>query len=80
VAVAWVLAQPQVAAVIVGARSAAHLDDTTRAATLVLDGEDEAAITAVLAERPPLAGDVYDLEREKGGRHAAIMRYDLNTK
>ncbi len=80
VAVAWVLAQPQVAAVIVGARSAAHLDDTTRAATLVLDGEDEAAIAAVLAERPPLAGDVYDLEREKGGRHAAIMRYDLNTQ
>ena len=47
---------------------------------LIAPGEDEAAITAVLAERPPLAGDVYDLEREKGGRHAAIMRYDLNTK
>ena len=80
VAVAWVLAQPQVAAVIVGARSAAHLDHTIRAATLVLDGEDQAAIDAVLGERAPLAGDVYDLEREKGGRHAAIMRYDLNTK
>ena len=80
VAVAWVLAQPQVAAVIVGARSAAHLDHTIRAATLVLDGEDQASIDAVLGERAPLAGDVYDLEREKGGRHAAIMRYDLNTK
>lgn len=80
VAVAWVLAQPRVAAVIVGARSAAHLDDTTRAATLALDSDDHAAIAAVLAERPPISGDVYDLEREKGGRHAAIMRYDLNTK
>ncbi len=80
VAVAWVLAQPQVAAVIVGARSAAHLDDTVRAATLVLDREDHAAIAAVLGERPPLPGDVYDLEREKGGRHAAIMRYDLNSQ
>ena len=35
---------------------------------------------AVLGERPPLPGDVYDLEREKGGRHAAIMRYDLNSQ
>lgn len=80
VAVAWVLAQRQVAAVIVGARSAAHLDDTTRAATLVLDDDDYAVIGAVLAERAPIAGDVYDLERVRGGRHAAIMRYDLNTK
>ena len=80
VAVAWVLAQRGVAAVIVGARSAAHLDDTVRAATLVLDDDDHARIGAVLAERAPIAGDVYDLERVKGGRHAAIMRYDLNTK
>jgi len=80
VAVAWVLAQRQVAAVIAGARNAAHLDDTTRAATLVLDDDDHAVLGAVLAERAPIAGDVYDLERVKGGRHAAIMRYDLNTK
>jgi aryl-alcohol dehydrogenase-like predicted oxidoreductase len=80
VAVAWVLAQRGVAAVIVGARSATHLDDTVRAATLVLDDDDHARIGAVLAERAPIAGDVYDLERVTGGRHAAIMRYDLNTK
>ena len=80
VAVAWVLAQPQVAGVIVGARSAAHLADTLSAATLVLDGDDLAEQGTVLAERAPLQGDVYDLEREKGGPHAAIMRYDLNTK
>ena len=80
VAVAWVLAQTQVAGVIVGARSAAHLADTTRAATLVLDGDDLAVLGAVLEERGPLPGDVYDLERDKGGPHAAIMRYDLNAK
>ena len=43
-AVAWVLAQPQVAGVIVGARNAGHLADTTRAASLVLDGDDEATL------------------------------------
>lgn len=80
VAVAWVLAQPLVAAVIVGARSTAHLADTTRAATLVLHAEDHATIDAVRTERAPIAGDVYDLERNTSGRHAAIMRYDLNTK
>lgn len=80
IAIAWVLAQPQVAAVIVGARSAAHLADATRAATLALDGDDLATLGAVLAERGPLPGDVYDLERDKGGPHAAIMRYDLNAK
>ncbi len=79
VAVAWVLAQPLVAGVIVGARSADHLADTTRAGAVVLDAEDNATIGAVLSERAGVAGDVYDLEREKGGRHAAIMRYDLNA-
>ncbi len=80
VAVAWVLAQPQVAAVIVGARSAGHLDATTRAAAVSLDADDHETLAAVLRERPGLDGDVYDLERQPGGPHAAIMRYDLNAQ
>lgn len=79
IAIAWVLDQPQVAGVIVGARSAAHLAATAAATAVRLDAEDHRAIDAVLGERAPIAGDVYDLERVKGGRHAAIMRYDLNT-
>lgn len=78
VAVAWVLAQPQVAGVIVGARHAGHLADTVRAATLALDAADLAAIADVCADGAAVPGDVYDLERTKGGRHAAVMRYDLN--
>jgi len=79
VAVAWVLAQPQVAGVIVGARSAEHLAATVAAGHLHLDGDDERCLRAVLDERPPIAGDVYDLERVKGGRHASVMRYELNA-
>ena len=79
VAVAWVLAQPQVAAVIVGARNAAHLAATIHAATLRLDDDDLAALGAVLADGPAVPGDVYDLERATSGPHAAIMRYDLNA-
>jgi aryl-alcohol dehydrogenase-like predicted oxidoreductase len=81
VAVRWLLDQPQVAAAIVGTspRRGAPLDplgfaldDQDRA---LLDGAGGPAPDSWLRELP---GDVYELEREPGGRHAAIMRYDLN--
>jgi diketogulonate reductase-like aldo/keto reductase len=80
VAIAWVLAQPRVAGVIVGARHAGHLDATVAAATLVLDDADHVAIRAVLDDGPAVPGDVYALERTPGGRHAGVMRYDLNAE
>jgi aryl-alcohol dehydrogenase-like predicted oxidoreductase len=79
VAIAWVLEQPNVAGVIVGSREARHLRDTLVAATLGLDESDRQALRAVLDAHPPVPGDVYDLERVKAGRHAAIMKYDLNS-
>ncbi len=79
VAIAWVLAQPRVTGVIVGARDARHLSDTQAAGALSLDEVDRQVLQVVLNERAPVPGDVYDLERVKGGRHAAIMRYDLNS-
>lgn len=80
VAIAWVLAQPQVAGVIVGARDSRHLPSTQAASALALNQVDRQALQAVLDEQAPVPGDVYDLERVKGGRHAAIMRYDLNER
>lgn len=79
VAIRWVLDRPQVGAAIVGATSARHLADTLRAASLVLDDDDRAAIDAAIGPRTGPAGDVYALERVKDGRHAGIMRYELNT-
>ena len=78
VAIRWVLDQPGVAGVIVGARDAGHLDDTVRACAMTLHPDDRAAIAAVQADARGPAGDVYELERVKGGPHAAIMRYSLN--
>ena len=78
VAVAWVLQRPQVAAAIVGARHAAHLEAARTASRLVLDAAEVAAIDGAIAAGTSLAGDVYALERIAGGRHAAIMRYELN--
>ena len=78
VAIRWVLDQPGVAGVIVGARHARHLDQLLAADSLALDEADRASIQALQARGAGPAGDVYALERMKGGRHASIMRYRLN--
>jgi aryl-alcohol dehydrogenase-like predicted oxidoreductase len=80
VAIAWVLAQPAVAAVIVGARDVRHLAETQRGAALALSARDLAELAAALHELPGPAGDVYTLERDRDGRHGRIMRYDLNAR
>ncbi len=78
VATRWVLAQPQVAAAIVGARYAEHLPATLQVFSLALDDDDHARIAALLAECPGPQGDTYTLERDRGGRHGRIMKYNLN--
>ena len=80
VAIRYVLDRPGVAAAIVGARNAEHLDDTLPAFSLELDPEDRAAIDAVLAGRRGPEGDVYELEQELNSDHATIMRYNLNRE
>ena len=77
VAAAWTLGRAEVAAVIVGARGPAHLASTRRIADLVLEADDLQRLDALLADSPGPTGEVYGLERERGGRHAAIMKYDL---
>jgi aryl-alcohol dehydrogenase-like predicted oxidoreductase len=79
VAIRYVIDRPQVAAAIVGATSARHLDATLQALTLRLDREDIGAIEHVLSRARGPTGEVYALERQKGGRHAGIMRYNINT-
>lgn len=79
VAIRWVLDQPGVGAVIVGARDTTHLAPTLAAVALRLDDDDRARIAAHHAAAPGPAGDCYALERVPGGRHAAIMRTNLNA-
>ena len=78
VAIRWVLQQQQVAGVIVGARHARHVAATRAVHDLTLDDDDLAVIQRAHLEAPGPSGDVYGLERVVGGRHAAIMRYDLH--
>lgn len=79
VAIRWVLDQPAVAAVIVGARHAGHLDATRRALELQLTESDRASIAELLARSAGPDGEVYALERDRDGAHGRIMRYNLNA-
>ena len=78
VATGWVLDRPGVAAAIVGSRYADHLSDTLEVFRLRLDETDRGMLTSILAAHPGIDGDTYGLERDKGGRHGRIMKYNLN--
>ena len=78
VATRWVLDRPGVAAAIVGARYADHLDDTLAVFGLQLDDADHTLLAPLLAAHAGPEGDTYSLERDKGGRHGRIMKYNLN--
>ncbi|GAB4813776.1 hypothetical protein N2152v2_000822 [Parachlorella kessleri] len=66
VATKWVLDQPTVAGVVVGARNALHVPDHQRMCSLVLDYGDLDSIQEVLEKGTQPTGDCYTWER--GGR------------
>lgn len=72
------LDRPQVAAVIVGARNQSHIAANIGIAKLKLSAEDHASINEVLRQRQGPEGDSFSLERDRTGRHGAIMKYNLN--
>ena len=78
VATRYILQKRGVGAAIVGARHARHLPDTLRLFSLILSEEDLCAIERVTDQAQGPEGHIYGLERVKGGKHAAIMKYDLN--
>lgn len=78
VATRWVLDQPGVAAAIVGARYADRLGAVLAVFGLKLDAQDHALLAPLLAAHPGIDGDTYTAERDKGGRHGRIMKYNLN--
>lgn len=77
VASAIVLEWPEVAAVIVGARDRSHLASNLAVAAIRFSEQDRLAIEAVLAEAKPIPGEVYEIERDRAGRHGSIMKYNL---
>ncbi len=78
VAVRWVLERPQVAAVLLGTRHSAHLEQNLEVFRLRLDEEDRVRLEEVQAGAPGPSGEPFALEREPGGRHSVIMKTELN--
>jgi aryl-alcohol dehydrogenase-like predicted oxidoreductase len=78
VAVAWTLSRPQVGCAVVGATSTRHLGENIRITDIKLTDQDFADIDSVTNRSTGPGGDVYDLERDKDGRHGSIMHYNLN--
>jgi aryl-alcohol dehydrogenase-like predicted oxidoreductase len=79
VALRWVLDRRAVAATIVGTRQRGHFDTIEAAFQLTLTERDRAEIGTATGKHPGPAGDVYTAERSPG-KHAEIMRYDLNSQ
>jgi aryl-alcohol dehydrogenase-like predicted oxidoreductase len=79
VATAAMLDRPGVAAAIVGATNAAHLHAHGEIGALALDAKDRSAIASITDRRRGPEGDVYELERDRTGRHGQIMKYKLNS-
>jgi aryl-alcohol dehydrogenase-like predicted oxidoreductase len=78
IALRFVLNCPQVYSVISGA-SARHIGDLKAVQSLVLDIQDMQIIKESISLLKGLEGDLYQLEREIEGKHAKIMRYNLNN-
>jgi aryl-alcohol dehydrogenase-like predicted oxidoreductase len=75
-----ILERPQVAAVIIGARSDAYLAANLKVVHIELSPADHDEIADVLAERRGPGGDTFSLERDRRGRHGAIMKYNLSRQ
>jgi aryl-alcohol dehydrogenase-like predicted oxidoreductase len=78
VATRWVIDRPQVASAIMGFTSTRYLPATQGIEALRLDAQDHALLAPLLGRRTGPAGDCYDIERDKEGRHGRIMRYNQN--
>lgn len=80
VALRYVLDRPGVAAALVGLSGLERMRESADAAGLRLGEPELERLGAFGRTAPGPAGPVFGLEREPGGKHAAIMKYDLNRE
>lgn len=78
IATRYILDQPQVGGVIIGARNALHIGAQQEMGEIRLKAGDRSRIKLFLDQIGSPPGDVFDIERDKTGRHGRIMRYNLN--
>jgi len=79
IAARWVLDQPCVAAIILGTGKQSRAQENTALQNLRLDDEDCGRIAGQLEKQDVPPGDMYALERDQGGRHAGIIKMNLQN-
>ncbi len=79
VATRFVLAQPGVAAAIVGVRNSRHVAQNAQIFSFDLTEAETARIRAYIDRYPTVAGEPFELERTPGSKYRAIMRMNENT-
>ena len=78
VATRFVLAQPGVAAAIVGVRNSRHVASNAQTFDFRLTDEEVARIRAFIDQYPTVAGEPFEQERTPGSKYRAIMRMNEN--
>ena len=74
----YILQKEGVGALIIGARNRNHLHKYQKLSRFALDAEDLGRIEKMVAASKGPKGPVYELERDKEGKHGRIMKYNLN--
>lgn len=80
VAAKYILQKDTVASIIVGARNNAHIAKLQQLSSFTLDEEDLDLIDKIINVANGPSGPFYALERDKTGKHGAIMKYNLNEE
>ena len=78
VAAKYILQKDTVAAIIVGARNNKHIQKLENLSSFFLAEEDIQLIEEIIKSAKGPRGPFYELERDKTGKHGAIMKYNLN--
>lgn len=78
VASAYCLSKEAVRACIVGVRHTGHIEEHVKLRDLELSAVELNKLESVRASLKAIPGTVYELERDKTGKHGRIMKYDLN--
>ena len=74
----YILQKPMVGGVIIGARNRKHLAALQQLDSFELNQNDLKKIATIVTRSQGPKGPFYALERDKTGKHGAIMKYNLN--
>ena len=80
IAMKYILQKKYVASIIIGSRDSKHLSNLDRLDNFELDNSDLELLRQINKSGLGPSGRFYALEREKEGKHASIMKYNLNSE